>query len=162
MRIRLAKSDDFPAIRQVELSAGTLFEGTHMAWAVGDTTPAEILDTGVENNVLWVAETDRAIAGFLLAEAIEGDLHIRELAVSRECQGRGIGRALMENSYGEAVRRGLEAVTLTTDRTLPWNAPWYLQLGFSILTGLDIPPRLARQLEVEPQPPQRCAMRRTV
>ncbi len=41
MRIRLGQSGDFPAIEQVELSAGTLFEGTHMAWAVGDSTPAE-------------------------------------------------------------------------------------------------------------------------
>ncbi len=121
-----------------------------------------ILDTGVENNVLWVAETDVAIAGFLLAEALDGDLHIRELAVSRECQGRGVGRALVENTLDEAARRGLDAVTLTTDRTLPWNAPWYLQIGFKILTGQDIPPRLARQLKAEPQPHQRCAMRRAV
>ncbi len=162
MRIRLAQCGDFPAIRQVELSAGTLFEGTHMAWAVGDTTPAEILDAGLENSVLWVAETDSAIAGFLLAEAIEGDLHIRELAVSREFQGQGIGRALVKNAHRVAARRGLDAVTLTTDRTLPWNAPWYLQLGFTILTGRDIPPRLAQQLEAEPQPQQRCAMRRSV
>ena len=160
MQIRAGLRVDFAAINQAELSAGTLFEGTHMAWAVGDMTPAAILQEGIENAALWVAEIDGTIAGFVLAEAIDGDLHLRELAVSREFQGKGIGRALVENALAVAALRGLAAVTLTTDRTLPWNAPWYVQLGFAILSGSDVPPRLARQLATEPEPHQRCAMRR--
>jgi ribosomal protein S18 acetylase RimI-like enzyme len=162
MRIRPGTREDFAAIGRVELSAGTLFEGTHMAWAVGDTTPEELLLNGVENAALWVAEVDGEIAGFLFAEAIECELHLREVAVSREFQGKGIGRALVETVVVEASARGLAAVTLTTDRTLPWNAPWYAQLGFAILTGTDIPPRLAQQLASEIEPYQRCAMRRAV
>lgn len=160
MRIRPGQRCDFAAINRAELSAGTLFEGTHMAWAVGDSTPATVLDEGVENDSLWVAEADGMVAGFLLVEEIGRDLHLREVAVSREFQGRGFGRALVETALAEAARRGLAAVTLTTDRTLSWNAPWYAKLGFAILSGSDIPRRLARQLATEPERHQRCAMRR--
>jgi ribosomal protein S18 acetylase RimI-like enzyme len=162
MEIRPGRIADFAAISQVELSAGTLFEGTHMAWAVGDTTPLSILREAVENQALWVAGVDAEIAGFLLAEAIDSDFHLREVAVSRAYQGCGIGRALVETAVAEAARRGLAAVTLTTDRTLPWNAPWYEKQGFAILSGGAVPPRLAKQLAAETEPQHRCAMRRAV
>jgi hypothetical protein len=53
-------------------------------------------------------------------------------------------------------------VSLTTDRTLPWNAPFYARLGFELVEGDDVPPdvqvRLAGQVAAGFDPAQRCAM----
>ncbi len=57
----------------------------------------------------------------------------------------------------------MEALTLTTFRDVPWNAPLYQRLGFELLTGPEIGERLARILvgEAERGLPgdRRCAMR---
>jgi hypothetical protein len=53
-------------------------------------------------------------------------------------------------------------VSLTTDRTLPWNAPFYARLGFVIVEGADVPPELQARLDGQAaagfDPAQRCAM----
>jgi ribosomal protein S18 acetylase RimI-like enzyme len=158
MRIRPGLSEDLPAIERAELSAGTLFEGTHMDWAIGDTTLPADLREGIANGTLWVAEVDGLVTGFLLGEAIGEHFHIWEIAVSRELQGRGIGLALVETALAAAAGRGLKQATLTTDRSLPWNAPWYLRLGFTIAKEADAPRHLSAQLDSEPRPNLRCAM----
>lgn len=158
IRVRPGVAADFPAIAAVERSAGALFAGTHMDWAVGELTDEADLAEAAQANMLWVAECDGEIAGFLLAEGIDGDLHIWELAVGRDRQRRGIGRKLVEVALAEATERGFAAATLTTDRTLAWNAPWYRGLGFRAFPSAEIPARLAAQLASEPSPHQRCAM----
>jgi hypothetical protein len=61
----------------------------------------------------------------------------------------------------EAARRGL-AVSLTTDRTLRWNAPFYARLGFVLLKDAAVPPDLQARLDSQVaagfDPAQRCAM----
>ena len=65
MSIRSATAADVPAIIAVELSAGTLFEGTHMAWAVGETsTVAQLLEL-IDRRLVWVSEIDGSVAGYL-------------------------------------------------------------------------------------------------
>jgi ribosomal protein S18 acetylase RimI-like enzyme len=71
--------------------------------------------------------------GFLLAARQDDDLHIIELDVHPEFARRGIGAALIDHACGEARRRGLARVTLTTFADVPWNAPYYQRLGFRVL-----------------------------
>jgi hypothetical protein len=58
---------------------------------------------------------------------------------------------------------GYPAVTLTTFRDVPWNAPFYTRLGFAMLDELTLPAGLAAKREQETRhglPPEtRCAMR---
>ena len=77
--------------------------------------------------------------------------------------GQGIGRRLIDAAIAAARVRGLSAVTLTTFRHVPWNAPYYQRLGFETLAAHQLNQRLAIILkgEVEAGLPgdRRCAMR---
>lgn len=115
------------------------------------------------DGLVLVAEDDDArLAGFAACQACEDALHLWELAVRRDRQGSGIGRALVEATIALARRRGLPAVTLSTFRDIAWNAPFYAKLGFVELGPAELNARLdvirereaALGLDVE----NRCAM----
>lgn len=133
-----------------------------MDWAVGDVTDPVELAEAAEAETLWVAEDDGRVCGFLLGEAAGSDFHIWEIAVHRDYQRQGIGRKLVETVLDEAARRGFSQATLTTDRTLAWNAPWYRGLGFREIAVGELSPRLAAQLGCETVPQRRCAMARAL
>ena len=89
-------------------------------------------------------------------------MHLWELAVRLHDQKRGAGRALMAAVAGDARARGLRAVTLTTFRDIPWNAPFYSRLGFAEADATGDPRLkdvLAREAEMGLDLASRCAMR---
>ena len=94
------------------------------------------------------------------------ELHIHELSVHHEHQGRRIGRRLIEKAYEEAQRRGLNGMTLTTFNDVPWNAPFYARSGFDKLGPERVTERLAHTMAQEEKAglpmAKRCAMRRKV
>ncbi|MCP1445444.1 GNAT superfamily N-acetyltransferase [Pseudomonas sp. GGS8] len=107
--------------------------------------------------------TDGELMGFLSAIEIGMELHIEELSVSQQFQGRGAGRKLLLTALEHARERELHGLTLTTFRDLPWNEPFYRQFGFETLSPAEIGPRLTTVLNNEINhglPAQRrCAMR---
>ncbi|CDX41557.1 Acetyltransferase [Mesorhizobium sp. SOD10] len=164
--IRPARAEDAEALPQIEQSAGLAFRAiAELAWlADGDNVSVERHSVLIAAGACWVAadEKDRPV-GFLSA-GMEGDaLHVWELDVHLDRQGQGIGRALLERAVADARRRGLSAVTLTTFRTVPWNAPFYRKFGFRILEDAEIDGRLDSLLGDEAEHgmalDQRCAMR---
>ncbi len=156
--VRLAQEGDVAAITAVELSAGEMFAGTHMAWAVGETTPVADLIASIASGDLWVAVDADEVVGFLRAEQLGSDFYVDEVAVAGSHARQGVGRLLIEAALAEAVRRGHLRATLTTDRDLPWNAPYYARLGFRLLAHEVTPPELAARLASQPSPDRRCAM----
>ncbi len=162
MLIRSATAADIPAIIAVELSAGTLFEGTHMAWAVGETSSQPHLLERIDQRLVWVSEIDGNVAGYLCGAQLGGDFHIEEVAVSLAYQRQGVGRRLLENVAMRARDLDFDTLTLTTDRTLPWNAPYYERLGFSIIADADLPMELRNALAEKPDPHRRCAMAKRI
>ncbi|MBE9099037.1 hypothetical protein [Vacuolonema iberomarrocanum] len=64
---------------------------------------------------------------------------------------RGLGRCLIVTIADYAWIQGYIALTLTTFRSIPWNAPYYTRLGFHTLEFDELPPDLLaiRQLEAE-------------
>ncbi len=158
--IRLGIEADIQPVNAVERSAGDLFIGTHMDWAVGEVTDAAPLVAAVRSDNLWVAEEDGAIVGFLLAEQMDGDFYIHELAVTQSHQRQGLGSDLIEFALAEAWDRGYRTATMTTDRSIPWNAPYYARLGFRVLDSRDIAPKLRSYLAGQPNSHRRCAMSR--
>ncbi|ANF59290.1 hypothetical protein [Halotalea alkalilenta] len=69
----------------------------------------------------------------------------------------------MPNSHPRCVApRGIHALTLTTFRDVPFNAPFYRRLGFDIVTDERSGERLAQLLESERQRgfERRCAIRK--
>jgi GNAT superfamily N-acetyltransferase len=163
IRVRLAQAADIPFLPQIERSAAEAFRGTPHAWVADDgVTGIDTYPPLIAMQTAWVAEHDNVLAGFVSATLSPDALHILELAVHRRHQRKGVGRRLMETGIGMAASTGLPAVTLTTFRNLPFNAPFYLALGFSIIE--TPPPRLQAILAAEAEHglTDRCAMRLTL
>jgi ribosomal protein S18 acetylase RimI-like enzyme len=163
--IRLAREDEIEALRQIERSAAQAFRLIEaFSWlSVGDVQSAVQHRDLIEQGTNWAATTDDDYpVGFLSAEIVEGELHIWEISVDHLHQGFGIGRRLIQYAIDAASSRGLEAVTLTTFRTIPWNCPFYERLGFRVLEEVELTPRLKDVLADEDEHglrrDMRCAM----
>ncbi|MFJ2478916.1 GNAT family N-acetyltransferase [Pseudomonas sp. NPDC087598] len=164
--VRRASPADAAALPAIERSAAELFRrDPALAWLADAEVPGvEQHVQAIEEMCVWVVESaGQPLAGFLRALEIDNQLHIEELSVSQDFQGQGMGRALVLAVIEQARRMQLQAVTLTTFRDLPWNAPFYQRLGFAVLTRQDTPPHLlsALQSEIAHGFPgeRRCAMR---
>ncbi len=132
IHIRHPRPEDLPLLEYVEKSAAQLFRTVKLdSLADGPTVDPNLLNSLAGNNHLWIAANgfDEPI-GFVGGEFLEGNFHIVEISVAREYQGNGVGKALMMTILEQAWREGYKAVTLTTYRDLPWNAPWYSKMGF--------------------------------
>jgi GNAT superfamily N-acetyltransferase len=161
--IRFAQPADLPAVALVEISAATVFAGTHMDFAANDA-PNDVADllAAIEAQLMWVAIDEDEVIGFVFAEPCAEGLYVRELSVAAAWHRRGHGAALMAVLIAAARTRGDRQLVLTTDRTLHWNAPFYQRLGFHIVEGSAIPGeakrRLERQYAAGFDPVHRCAM----
>lgn len=96
-----------------------------------------------------------------LAGRIDGQrLHIDEVDVLREHQGKGVGRQLLKTAAAYARAQGLTALSLTTFRSVPWNAPFYASFGFQEWDPQDAPASIRQALAYEAAKglQDRCAM----
>lgn len=117
----------------------------------------------VRKGTSWVAEAGDLIVGFVCAEPAVRDLHIWEMAVRQESQGKGIGRQLMKTVIEYARSNQFKFVTLTTFREVAWNGPFYRSLGFEVIDSEKLDARLEKILRAEISHglpgTLRCAMR---
>jgi ribosomal protein S18 acetylase RimI-like enzyme len=161
--IRIGLTADLNALADVEESAGSLFVGTHMAWAA--EIPKRARDAympSLSQNLLWVAEVSGVVVGFIAASHHGDFIYVEEMSVHRDYQRRGIGRALLATLISSTKDRGASAVGLVTDRELPWNRPFYERAGFTVLANQSVPSELAsylaQEVERSREPARRCAM----
>jgi GNAT superfamily N-acetyltransferase len=132
LAIRLATTLDLDELADVEKSAAELFIGTAMEFAVAmPSLEPEKLRSALEQGTLWVADEAGTVGGFLCARRLAGLLYVDEIAVHRSFQRRGLGRRLLETLIETARAQGQD-IALTTDRDLPWNAPFYAGMGFKV------------------------------
>ncbi|MBC7761921.1 MAG: GNAT family N-acetyltransferase [Candidatus Saccharibacteria bacterium] len=80
--------------------------------------------------------TARSVA-YLLLEQVDGAAHIEQVTVHPDHARQRIGAQLIAVADSWAWERGLPAVTLTTFRDVPWNAPYYERLGFRAFLPRD-------------------------
>ncbi|WP_397417093.1 GNAT family N-acetyltransferase [Phenylobacterium sp.] len=92
--------------------------------------PAEAYRPHLETGLLWVVDDAGEAVAFLAARIAGDRLHIDELDVRQDRQGLGLGRRLLAHAKAEALARGLARLSLTTFRSIPWNAPYYARFGF--------------------------------
>jgi N-acetylglutamate synthase-like GNAT family acetyltransferase len=165
---RLAMPADAVLLPDIERSAGHIFRQIPgLEWITDDhVMTADQHLPAILAQSAWVACEEEEIVGFLNAERTSDALHIREISVLGRVMGRGIGRQLIETAATAARTSGLSALTLTTFRDVPWNAPYYQRLGFELLAEAELDARLISILahEVAAGLPgdRRCAMRRTL
>ncbi|QFU17563.1 GNAT family N-acetyltransferase [Microvirga thermotolerans] len=135
--IRPSRPDDLERLAAVERSAATVyFEALGIRAGIPETMPPAVLRACHEAGLVWVAADGSGDpVGFLAAAEVDGIPFVKEMSVHRDHQGRGLGRRLMEALAGHAAQRGRAALALTTDRFIPFNAPFYARLGF-----VELPP----------------------
>jgi ribosomal protein S18 acetylase RimI-like enzyme len=162
--LRLAKLIDAEAMPPIEQRAGHMFEQIEglADIAGGEPLPIETLRRYIRKGHSLVAHQEERIVGFLVSEPFGRELHVWECSVEPEQQCKGIGAGLLRACMIDARNSGFSALTLTTFRDVPWNAPFYERLGFAEVTALDAHPRLAGELAVEADrglpAERRCAM----
>ncbi len=161
--IRLARSDELHLLAAIEVDA---FWALHEAGAVAcepTSLPIGMLRQSLEADLLFVAadELDQPF-GFLAGVVMADTIHVAEIDVVRDWQKKGVGRRLMHTLIERARRPGVSGITLTTDRHVSFNAPFYASLGFRILDESERSTELTRILEREfehgADPARRVAM----
>lgn len=164
--IRPARLADFDAIRGIERRAGLAFATVGLAFVADDEPPTHgALQAHLDTATVWVAvDADDQPLGYACASEVDREAHLDQVSVDPQHQRQGIGAALIEHVCAWARGGGHAAITLTTYRDVPWNAPAYLRLGFVPLADDELGPELAalrrderaRGLDARP----RLAMRR--
>lgn len=161
--LRPTRIDDVAALPAIERAAGQRFRDVPaLAWLADNEVICVEDHLGYAGRGLsWLALADDRPVGFILAEAHPSSLFIVELSVHLDRQGRVLGRQLIARAAAHARSLGLNSLTLTTFRDVPWNAPFYRRLGFEMLTTLT--PELRQKREEETAHGlaygSRCAMR---
>jgi len=133
--IRLARETDLVAVQQVEVAAGALFASVGMDAIADDGPPPLEWFSGYQQAGRgWVAVDERdRVVGYLLVDVVDGAAHIEQVTVHPDHARQGLGRLLVDTAGRWAAALGLSAVTLTTFKDVPWNAPYYERLGFTEL-----------------------------
>ena len=173
--LRPARPTDGERLREIERAAGERFREVDLA-AIAEDEPMSVDELAAYATAgrSWVASIEPGgaaagtdvVVGYVLLDEIDGDSHIEQISVDPSAQGRGIGRALLARAEQHAAEHGRPALTLTTFRDVPWNAPLYEHLGFRVLSPDEVGPGLAALVAAEADhgldPEQRVCMRREV
>ena len=144
--IRSASERDVPFLPDIERRAAALF----LEWA-GDlgltreglqqVTPEYVFSCAVREGHLWVATVNSGeVVGFALVLMVDDLAHLKELDVLPNHGRKGIGTALVRAVCQWAELQGIAAVTLSTFREVPWNAPFYVRLGFHVVSPTEASP----------------------
>jgi GNAT superfamily N-acetyltransferase len=143
MYIRAVRQSELASLQEIERAAGEAFRDIGMPEIADDEPlPVDVLDGYRQAGRAWVADLDGTPAGYLIADVVDGHLHIEQVSVHPRAARRGIGKALIDN-LGPGV------LTLTTFTHVPWNAPYYRRLGFVEVADGSLTPELRALRERE-------------
>ncbi|MGX7675565.1 GNAT family N-acetyltransferase [Plantactinospora sp. DSM 117369] len=145
MRIRPARQPDLPGLRDIERAAGRAFRDIGMP-EIADDEPPSVAELARHQRagLAWVAvDADDLPVGYLVAEPVDGNLHVEQVSVHPRAARRGVGRQLIAHLAAYAAASGVPALTLTTFTDVPWNAPYYSRCGFVVLDERELSPGLA-------------------
>jgi len=150
-RIRMALPEELEALPEIERVAAQRFESFGLAEIFSQiVTPVELLRERSQADQVWgAAGEDHSPVGFAVASPLESNAHLDEVDVHPDHGRQGIGAALVETVCTWARSSGYSAITLSTLRDIPWNAPFYMKLGFRILAESELTEALLQLLESE-------------
>ncbi|GIF69897.1 GCN5 family N-acetyltransferase [Asanoa ishikariensis] len=150
MRIRKAQQNDLATLQDIERAAGEAFRGIGMPEIADDEPPTTSeLEGYLQAGTAWVMTVEDDVVAYLIAEPIDGNLHIEQVSVHPDHAGKRLGRQLIEHAAAEATANGMPALTLTTFRDVPWNAPYYERCGFHTIPDDELTPGLEAKRQQE-------------
>lgn len=149
--ITRAAPEHLAALADIEIRAATLFRGWDVPPdVIAEATPLATLESALARGHLWVALAPTGeCVGSARVERSGERLHLEQLDVLPEHGGRGLGRALVGAIERWASENGVVELTLTTYRDVPWNAPFYMRLGFTIIEPAELDADLSARRAVE-------------
>jgi len=151
MQIRLVRQAELPILQDIERAAGRLFFDVGMPEIAEDEPlPLAVLARHHHAGRAWVATDPTDVpVGYLIADIVDGNLHIEQVSVHPRSARRRVGRRLLDHLADQATATGIPALTLTTFTDVPWNAPYYTSCGFATRDDNDLTPglRAIRQRE---------------
>ena len=151
MSIRVVGTDELSLLQDIERAAGRLFQDIGMpAIADDEPLPLDVLAAYRREGRAWVTPgEDGRPAAYLVADVVDGNLHLEQVSVHPASARRGMGRMLIEHAAAYATSEGLPALTLITFTRVPWNAPYYERCGFWALDDVELTPGLRALRERE-------------
>ncbi len=132
MTIRKAAQPDLDGVRDCARQAYALYVprmGKEPAPMVADFA-ARIRAGKLHVVELEGGEPEGGLAGFVVFYPRGDHLHVENVAVRPDAQGKGIGKALLRFAEDEARRLGLAAVELYTNVKMVENQAFYPALGY--------------------------------
>jgi ribosomal protein S18 acetylase RimI-like enzyme len=144
MRIRAVRTEELPLLQDIERAAGLCFHDVGMPEIADDEPlPVDELARYAQAGSAWVAvDAADAPVAYLIADRVDGNLHIEQVSVHPDSARRGIGRSLLDHAAARAAADNIPALTLTTFTDVPWNAPYYARCGFQPLAENQLTPAL--------------------
>jgi ribosomal protein S18 acetylase RimI-like enzyme len=141
MLLRPATLHDLDALQAIERSATELYDA--QGFSPGQVLPRGEADMRLllKFTTVLVAADDDGPVGYVSFYARGPFLHLEEIAVRRDRQRRGIGRALVQQ-YLRAAERDPQCthLSLVAFRRAPWALALYGGLGFRFLPAdADLP-----------------------
>jgi len=137
IQIRPARADEIAAVRDIERVSASRFLGTDRAELADDEpTDAATLARRAEAGGLLVAADGNAPIAFVMFREVEACAYVEQIDVLPSHARRGVGANLLDAVAQIARERGLAALTLSTFRDVPFNAPYYARLGFAVVDDL--------------------------
>jgi GNAT superfamily N-acetyltransferase len=139
-RIRLARAEELPLLAQIEQSASVLFLDTPYAFLIDDAPlPLDFVTQQFQAGLVWVSvDGGDTVVGYAVAREVENTLYLQQIDVLPAHGRKGIGTALVTAVCDRAKQQGYKIVSLSTFRTLPWNAPFYAKLGFCPVDAAEL------------------------
>jgi GNAT superfamily N-acetyltransferase len=139
-KIRSARVEELPLLAQIERSAAALFLDTPYAFLANDEPLSlDFVQQRFQPGQVWVAvDKQDVVVGFAITREVDDTIYLQEMDVDPAHGRRGLGAALVETVCTWAKLQGHKAISLSTFRDLPWNAPFYAKLGFRILDESEL------------------------
>jgi ribosomal protein S18 acetylase RimI-like enzyme len=91
----------------------------------------------------WVAADPLDVpVAYLIADPVDGNLHIEQVSVHPRHARRRIGQRLLDYAATQARAAGMPALTLTTFTDAPWNAPAPPSMRLEVIPEEELTPGL--------------------
>jgi len=144
LHIRAARQAELAFLQAIDRAAGQIFAGIGMPEIAGRRwRPPPVLEDRQDAGRLWVAAADTGEpVAFVMADLVDGCLHVEQVSVHPGSARRGVGRRLLDHAASRAAAEGLPGLTLTTFAQVPWNGPYYARCGFRVLDDAELTPGL--------------------
>lgn len=140
--LRLAASEEVALLADIQLKAAIRFPDDVLPEPMRSayTVSGEIMTEALEKGRLWVAcGKENALLGYAVWRDMDGAAVLEQVDVLPQHGRRGIGSLLVRHIMEQAAGAGHLDLYLTTFKNVPWNAPFYLKLGFTIAEDDRLP-----------------------